>query len=363
VFARCNFTANRASEGGGVYCRADSGGILPRFVNCQFRGNAAQLDVNGFGGDGGALYAGANSGVTLVNCLALANESDRDGAAFHLRSNVEVANEITNCTFVNNSADYDASGNGVGGGVCFTDSDEPDVEASEITNCIFWGNTDAVGGTVADAQIHVVASDPLHLTLSYSDVEGGLPTDVIPGDGNIADNPRFADESEGNYRLKACSPCKDNADEGELPRDFADLNLDFNRFDPTPLDLDMGERTLDSPGDPSEFALDMGAYEFVPPFCPMDCADGGNGVVDIVDFLAILAEWGSECTPCDQAGGPGVGVQEFLQFLAAFGPCPEGGGEIPKTIQDCIDRFGIEDPRILERCICTVAPEECEPQE
>jgi hypothetical protein len=119
----------------------------------------------------------------------------------------------------------------------------------------------------------------------------------------------------------------------------------------------MTERMVDSFGGDS--ILDMGAYEFEPGFCPMDCGNG-NGEVDVADFLAILAQWGQECTSCDQVGGPGVGNQEFLRLIAFWGPCPQGGGEIPKTVQECIDKFGMEDPRILERCICTVEPEQCE---
>ncbi|NIM61612.1 MAG: hypothetical protein GTO30_08150, partial [Acidobacteria bacterium] len=32
--------------------------------------------------------------------------------------------------------------------------------------------------------------------------------------------------------------------------------------------------------------------------CPLDCGDG-DGTVDTIDFLALLAEWGQIATPCD----------------------------------------------------------------
>jgi hypothetical protein len=56
--------------------------------------------------------------------------------------------------------------------------------------------------------------------------------------------------------------------------------------------------------------------------CPWDCGDG-DGEVGIVDFLALLSEWGAVGTPCDIGlGEPGVGVEEFLALLGAWGPCP-----------------------------------------
>jgi hypothetical protein len=57
--------------------------------------------------------------------------------------------------------------------------------------------------------------------------------------------------------------------------------------------------------------------------CPWDCQGVPNGNVDIPDFLAILAQWGEKGTSCDfGSGDAGVGINEFLDFLARFGPCP-----------------------------------------
>ena len=53
--------------------------------------------------------------------------------------------------------------------------------------------------------------------------------------------------------------------------------------------------------------------------CPGDCGDG-DGMVGIVDFLALLAQWGQVGTPCDLDGG-GVGIVDFLELLANWGPC------------------------------------------
>ncbi len=101
----------------------------------------------------------------------------------------------------------------------------------------------------------------------------------------------------------------------------------------TTTDLDGNPRFVDDPdtpdcpqapgtcGDPP--VVDMGAYEFqgAPP-CPWDC-DGGesiDGTVGIVDFLALLSQWGGPGS-CDFDGG-GVGIVDFLALLAHWGPCP-----------------------------------------
>jgi hypothetical protein len=54
--------------------------------------------------------------------------------------------------------------------------------------------------------------------------------------------------------------------------------------------------------------------------CPWDCGDS-DGSVGIVDFLAMLAQWGQIAVPCD-FDGDGVGVVDFLVLLANWGPCP-----------------------------------------
>ena len=55
--------------------------------------------------------------------------------------------------------------------------------------------------------------------------------------------------------------------------------------------------------------------------CPWDCSGDNDNDVGIVDFLALLTEWGLVGTPCDFDGG-GVGIVDFLDLLANWGPCP-----------------------------------------
>ena len=68
------------------------------------------------------------------------------------------------------------------------------------------------------------------------------------------------------------------------------------------------------------------AYLFVAgdtPACPWDCGGENDGNVGIVDFLALLAQWGMVDATCDFGlGAPGVGIEEFLKLLGNWGPCP-----------------------------------------
>ena len=54
--------------------------------------------------------------------------------------------------------------------------------------------------------------------------------------------------------------------------------------------------------------------------CPWDCGGDLNGDVGIVDFLALLGQWGDPGS-CDFDGG-GVGIVDFLELLGNWGPCP-----------------------------------------
>ncbi len=54
--------------------------------------------------------------------------------------------------------------------------------------------------------------------------------------------------------------------------------------------------------------------------CPWDCGDD-DGMVGIVDFLAVLGQWGMVGSSCDFSG-TGVGINQFLKLLGHWGPCP-----------------------------------------
>lgn len=76
-----------------------------------------------------------------------------------------------------------------------------------------------------------------------------------------------------------------------------------------------------APGSLPELPGFGGDDESTQTLCPSDCGDGDLQVT-VVDFLALLSEWGQVGTPCDMGlGAPGVGIEEFLNLLAQWGAC------------------------------------------
>ncbi len=72
-------------------------------------------------------------------------------------------------------------------------------------------------------------------------------------------------------------------------------------------------------GDPGGNGNAGESYVIFAPSCPWDCGDG-DGQVGILDFLAMLADWGGQGA-CDFDGG-GIGITDFLDLLAHWGTCP-----------------------------------------
>ena len=81
-------------------------------------------------------------------------------------------------------------------------------------------------------------------------------------------------------------------------------------------------RRINVGGTGGELVDDIQTWSETPVDCPWDCGNG-DGVVNVVDFLALLAQWG-EPGSCD-FDGDGVGVTDFLDMLAWWGPCPGRG--------------------------------------
>jgi len=71
------------------------------------------------------------------------------------------------------------------------------------------------------------------------------------------------------------------------------------------------------PGDYIE--TDLSAAPPCGPDCPEDCT--GDGVVDVLDLLAVLAAWGQSGVPADVNADGIVDVLDLLAVLAAWGPC------------------------------------------
>ena len=84
-------------------------------------------------------------------------------------------------------------------------------------------------------------------------------------------------------------------------------------------------------------------------FADLDC----DGTVGVKDLLILLSAWGP-CLGCpaDLDCDGVVGVKDLLALLAAWGPCqPTPPTEIPKTVQECYDKFYPQDMDALIACI------------
>jgi hypothetical protein len=149
----------------------------------------------------------------------------------------------------------------------------------------------------------------------------------LNGDGDALDVGEVAPFAGGVFAgLQAPTGLAPDCGAGVVIADLAndrivvarDLNGDGDAFDigetrsyAGGLDGPVGVAASDDDGDGVIDCLET---------CPWDCAEPADGQVGVVDFLAMLAQWGSENT-CDFDGN-GVGVTDFLALLAHWGPCP-----------------------------------------
>ncbi len=247
---------------------------------------------------------------------------------------------MRNCTFTANSAGQ--------GGAILSKSIGPVI----VTNSILWDD-------IPD-EIHVLPGGAMPV-VTYSDVDvaGGFP-----GIGNINEPPMFV--GTGDSHLSALSPCIDAGhNDPEVQHDDSDVDDDHDLMEYAP-DLDLQARVRKGTlGGCPVGVVDMGAYEFIPAGCPADCGgDVPDGVVNAVDFLLLLQQWGQQCTSCDIMHSPGVDTVDFLELLQHWGPCgAQQASSPPKTVLDCYERYGF-DAQLLAHCICAVAPctEGCPPE-
>lgn len=185
VLHDCRLSGNSASSGGGSFS-----GTLNR---CILSGNMA--------GDGG----GSEYGL-LNNCLLIGNTSQSWGGGSY-------NSVLNNCTLFGNSAITS------GGGSYF----------GTLNNCIVYSNT-------AGSNPNWQASD-----FSYS-----CTTPLPSGNGNITNDPQFAETGSSDFHLQLTSPCID-----------AGTNLAAITDD-----LDGLPRPLDGTDDGNAIT-DMGCYEWL----------------------------------------------------------------------------------------------------
>ncbi len=281
VIANCILTGNTSMGGGAISCDNNSS---PTIINCVITGNTA-------GFNGGAVLTTDESTPTFINCTITENTAAWNGGAVFLNGFRGAGPTFINCTIADNTAGRDGGGIFAGGF----------ESGATVTNSIIWANSgDQITGPGGDVMVR------------FSDVQGGFV-----GAGNINGDPRFADPTNGDYRVSAGSPAIDAGNNTALPAGII-TDLDGNpRFVDDPKTPNTGV-----PGNGFAEIVDMGAYEFQGDFCYADC--DANAVLDIFDFLCFQNSFvAGEPYACDCEPAPVCDIFDFLCFQSAFvGGCP-----------------------------------------
>ncbi|MHC4140315.1 MAG: choice-of-anchor Q domain-containing protein [Planctomycetota bacterium] len=310
TFADCTFTNNQTFDlqgtAGAIFNHTCGTGLV--ISDCSFISNSGSaggaiynyssspwvmgcrfIDNTSFdNGVGGAIVNGQDADPIFVNCLLRGNHASGGGGG--IATGIDCFPRLVNCTIVDNTSDATI------GGVYTTDGAGGHSETT-ILNSIVYGN----GG------IQIFNYAGAITTVEYSDIQGGYA-----GTGNINADPLFAD---ADGRLAPGSPA---IDAGSCPAVPAGITTDLDgnpRFVDDPCREDTGNPPNDAP------YVDMGAYEFQDRSCDLD----GGGTVGVTDFLDLLAAWGPCPQPCvpscpaDFDGNCVVGVTDFLILLANWG--------------------------------------------
>ncbi len=254
--------------------------------NCSIIANTSQESVGG-------MFVHADTLAVVRNCL-VANNTGRSAGGLMISG--FGAFEIATSTITGNNAFE------FGGGGLRAFGTDP----TTISSCIFWGNLAPEGEQLL---LDSGFNNPAIVAVDFCDVQGGAsavsvdsgpdtPSQLTFGPGNIDMDPLFADAEFGGFHLSAASPAVDGGDPAYAAQ-------------PGETDLDGGMRVVAG-------RVDMGADELQRP-ADLD----GDGVVGILDFLALLSAWG----PCPGAGactadidGDGsVGILDLLALLSDWG--------------------------------------------
>jgi len=289
TITNCTFSGNMATNnGGGMF----NGGSSPTITNCTFSGNSTN--------HGSGMFNSNNSNPTITNCIFSGNTATHNGGGLY---NFSSSPAIINCTFSGNIA-----GQWGGGMINYAGS------SPTITNCTFSANSSNNGGamynwnssnpTVTNCILrgdspNEIFNNGATLTISYSNVQGGLGAGDTDGGGNIDLDPLFVDPfgpdatpgtPDDDLRLQPGSPCIDAGNNAAVGLMGITTDLDgLPRFvdDPKIVDTGLGTPPI----------VDMGAYErqVVLPPCVGDIAPpGGNGTINIDDLVELLNNFG----PC-----------------------------------------------------------------
>ncbi len=279
----CTFTGNFGVIGGGMFNISSS----PTMTNCTFSGNTAT-------NSGGGMFI-FESSPTMTDCTFSGNTAESgDGGGGML--NLTSSPTMTDCTFSGNSA-----GSGDGGGMLNLDS------SPTMTDCTFSGNS---AGSNGGGMLNVSFSSPMVINCTFSGnfgVFGGGMYNLLNSNPTVT-NCTFSGNTATN-------------DGGGM------FNLDSS---PTVTACTFCNNVPDDIAGPFQ---DNGGNIFV---CVGGaCCLNDSCIVVLVEENCITAGGTyqgnnttckeSNCTdpcPADIDGDGNVGINDFLDLLAAWGPCP-----------------------------------------
>lgn len=254
-----------SDTGGGIYCESStlyldrmeivSNGTSGTGAGIHARWSAvfmqnSRLQWNSADQDGGAIFA-FQSDLSISNCLFSENQSDTSGASIALD---EGTLHMRYSTLAEN-------GQGNNTSLWFNGA------VAQITSCILWNQSQNEISSAGSATVNVV----------HSCVKGGMN-----GPGNFADNPRFWDTLNDDYRLTPFSPCLGAGDASMTP----------------PTDIDGNPRPM-----PAGSVADVGCFEHERDFAAMSRLHVAPGGSDTTGDGTADSPWGTVQYALDQAIG------------------------------------------------------------
>jgi Leucine Rich Repeat (LRR) protein/parallel beta helix pectate lyase-like protein/thrombospondin type 3 repeat protein len=224
TITKCVFIGNTAHNGGGIYNVYNSS---PSIDSCIFIGNSANSG-------GGISNHFGSSPIVITNCILSSNDAGGGGGIYCGENS---STKVINCTIYGNQATWQ------GGGIL--NMYTPDTT---IINSIIWGNTTLGDG----AEIY---NEQGILTISYTDLAGGIlgivnnnGGSVIDNGNNIEEDPLFVDPDgpddiigtkDDNLHLRPESPGIDSGDPVETL--IYDYTGGVNLFVDTVTNLNLGD--------------------------------------------------------------------------------------------------------------------------